>query len=350
MASTSANLINQERTDRVSRLLEEYPTLMITVRQDVAGRGLIATTYSASGLNGALRLLNPLAAFKNMHAPNYVRPDPDAARPPPIRTLIGAGLDSTMDHNKQIPVTQMMRDLVLNVCADHAEDVLPTGTTRIAPLALASRVCMFVAGLHPITCKPVPASATALAIAFTSRVLGIFVDVDNSCVSMARESAERALSSVDNLQAVITNYGYDVRGNVRRDGPTCLSPNDLAEEYSISWIGLVVFLIARQVELDLDAVGLATADRATMAPHAAALEFLIRKLQWLSPFSSRLNHLVSANAQSPFRTFDDLVRVWQKPNSVTLPDRTIKLNGPALEVIANGALMYKIGATMVGGM
>ncbi|AHJ14808.1 NS2 [Green River chinook virus] len=349
MSSTSATLITQERTERVSRLLELYPTLTVTLRQDTAQRGTIESNYSSSGLNGALRSLNPLAATHNFHAIGYVRPDPEAARAPPLRTLLSAGLDTALNHSCQCDVTPALRDFVKAACPLWFDDILPTSMARIAPLALASRISMAAAGINPVDLSLQHPSPTSTVVAFTSKVLGIFVDLTQKCVSVSSVPAARLIESVDSISAVITNYGYEMRGQVRRDGPTCLSPNDLADRYDMAWISAIVLLIAYQAELDLSAVALAPSDRLAMATHTAAVDVLVRRLQRLSPFSSRIMHLCVAHATNPFRNFDDLVMMWQKPDRFPLPPLTIQLSGSALEVVANGGQLFRIGAVMVGG-
>ncbi|QBX90061.1 NS protein [Atlantic halibut reovirus] len=349
MATTSANLITQERTERVSRLLEPYPTLTITLRQDTASRGSIESIYSSSGLNGALRSLNPLAATKSFHCVGYVRPDPEAARPPPLRALIASGQDSVLNHNSQCDIDSSMRAFIREACPLWADDVLPADLERIAPASLAARISLAAAGIKPTNLELSHPSPTTSVIAFTSRVLGVFADVDTSSISYSTVPAKGLIASPDMLGSIITNYGYETRGQMRRDAPTCISPNDLPESYDIAWLSAIVVLIAYQTEIDLSAFALNPTDRTSMASHTASIEVLMRRFQWLSPFSSKLMHLCVAHATNPFRSFEEMILMWQKPSKFTMPLISIKMSGSALEVIANEAQLFRIGAVMVGG-
>ncbi|AQU42734.1 NS2 [Fall chinook aquareovirus] len=345
--ATSTNLIGQERTDRVSKVLEDYPTLMVTIRQDTAARGHIQSNYSPSGLNGAIRFLNPMAAFKSMHVPSYKRPDPEAPKIG-LRTLISAGLDSTFNHNKQLDITPNLRAMIVEACPLWHKEVLPDSITNIAPLSLAARIGIAASGINPADLTLQAPSPTSMAVAFTSKVLGIYVDVAAGRLGVPTRSARASLETPQAHAAIITNYGYDVRGNVRNDAPTCVSPNDLHGGYDIDWLGMMILLMTCQVELDLDAVSLSQADRKVMEVHPPAMEFLMKKLQWFAPFSSRIMHLCAANSTTVFRAFDDMVLMWQKPDRYQMPQIQIKISGSFLEVSADGAEMFRVTASKVG--
>ncbi|AJD09455.1 NS38 [Micropterus salmoides reovirus] len=349
MAAPSAKLITQENTERVTRLLENYPTLGLTLRQDTSSRGAIESNYSASGLAGALRLLNPVAVNKNPHQPGYTRPDPEAARPPPLRTLINAGLDSALQHNSQCNVDGALRAFIAKACPSWSDDILPADWNRVSPLTLASRISLAAAGFNPKTMDLQPPSPTSMVIAYTSKVLGLCADMAQNCLGYMQTSAADAIRDPASLEWIITQYGYETKGFQRQDAPTCISPNDLDSKYDISWLAAIVLLVTYQLELDLTAASLSPADVNSMATHNSAVETLMFKMKWLAPFSSRIMHLCAANAANPFRSFSEMFLMWQKPTKYVLPNITMKLSGRFLEVIADGAELFSVSSSRVGG-
>ncbi|ANN11955.1 putative non-structural protein 38 [Etheostoma fonticola aquareovirus] len=350
MAAPSAKLITQENTERVTRLLENYPTLSLTLRQDTSSRGAIESNYSASGLASSLRLLNPIAVNKNPHQPGYVRPDPEATRPPPLRTLINAGLDTVLQHGSQCNVDQALRTFIETACPSWHADVLPQDWARVCPLTLASRISLAASGFNPNTLDLQAPSSTSMVIAYTSKVLGLCADMVNSTLGYLPTSAADAIRDPACLSVIITQYGYETKGFQRQDGPTCISPNDLDAKYDIAWLSAIVILVAYQVELDLTAASLSTTDVNSMATHNSAVETLMFKMKWLAPFSSRIMHLCAANAASPFRSFSEMFLMWQKPTKYVLPNITMRLSGRYLEVIANGAELFSVSSSRVGGI
>ncbi|ADZ31985.1 NS38 [Scophthalmus maximus reovirus] len=349
MATPSAKLITQENTERVTRLLENYPTLSLTLRQDTSNRGAIESNYSASGPAGSLRLLNPIAVNKNPHQPGYSRPDPEATRPPPLRTLINAGLDAALQHGSQCPVDQALRVFIEKACPHWHAEVLPNDWTRVCPLTLASRISLAAAGFDPNTLDLQAPSSTSMVIAYTSKVLGLCADLANSSLGYFQTSAADAIRNPDSLAVVITQYGYETKGFQRQDAPTCISPNDLDPKYDIAWLSAIVILIAYQLELDLTAASLSTTDVNSMSTHSTAVETLMFKMKWLAPFSSRIMHLCAANAANPFRSFSEMFLMWQKPTKYVLPNITMKLSGRFLEVIADGSELFSVSSSRVGG-
>ncbi|YP_398636.1 putative non-structural protein NS2 [Chum salmon reovirus CS] len=349
MAAPSAKLVTQENTERVTRLLENYPTLSLTLRQDTSSRGAIESNYSASGLAGSLRLLNPIAVNKNPHQPTYSRPDPEAARPPPLRTLINAGLDAALQHNSQCTVDAALHAFIKKACPMWHKDVLPDDWTRVCPLTLASRISLAASGFNPRSLDLQPPSATSMVIAYTSKVLGLYADLTQGVLGYLPTSAADAIKDPESLSLIITQYGYETKGFQRQDGPTCISPNDLESKYDISWLAAIVLLVAYQLELDLTAASLSPADVNSMSAHNSAVETLMFKMKWLSPFSSRIMHLCAANAASPFRSFSEMFLMWQKPTKYVLPTITMKLSGRFLEIIADGAELFSVSSSRVGG-
>nr|AAF91477.1 nonstructural protein NS38 [Grass carp hemorrhagic virus] len=352
MAHTgTATLINAERTDRTLRLLETFPSLTITIRQDTSGRDLVSSVYSATGMSAAARNLNPIANVKNMRQPGYVKPAHTATNTVPLRVATSTGLELPTAHLAQMPVDQALRDAVAAAVPAHAARVLPPNVDRVTPLTLASRVAMVCAGLDCDDIHEIAPAPTAMALAFTTKVLLIHVVVDGTGASIAvNPGAARDLLKADQLGNVITNYGYDVRGTVRRYTAAALAPSELPDTYPIEWLGLICGLIATQIELDLDMLAMNQTEQKLIAPHVQAVDPFINRLQSYATLSSRLMHLCVTHAQRPFRDFPELLRHWQKPELTPAIPVNIALKGAALEVSGNGAELFRVRALPIGGM
>ncbi|QBC40938.1 NS38 [Marbled eel reovirus] len=351
MASKPANLIRAENTSRVVRLLETYPSLSTTVRQDTADLGLIRTNYSASGLAAVSRLLNPLSAFKNARTPGYTRHVIDPTRPSPMRSLISAGLEPEGRHSCQIQVTPSLRQHIERTCGDRADDVLPPTTQYVTPVILASRVAMLHAGLNPADFSEIPPNPTALSIAFTTRALVYSVDVARACHGIHNGSALELLNSAGALDCMVVNYGFNLRPGMTRDGPGALSPAEFqSDTYPVDWIHLIFLLGVVQVETDIEQLAMSASDKQLVESHPEMVEPLMRRLQTFAPFSVPISRLCVQHAREPFRTLGAALRIWQRPALVVMPTITLNANGSSLEVIGDGTLLFKIGASLVGSV
>ncbi|ABV01048.1 NS38 [American grass carp reovirus] len=345
----AATLINAERSDCSLRLLENFPSLTITVRQDTSGRDLVASTYSATGMSAAARNLNPLANFRHMRQPGYLRPPHTALKPLPLRTAIMNGYESLTRHNGQIQVTPGLRELIKECAPELHESILPATVQHITPLSLATRLSMVCAGLHCddlVETRPV---TTSLTVAFTTKVLILAVDPDEAKLAVNARGADHLLT-VDGASTILTNFGYDIRGNVRRDAPQALSPSDLPDCYPVLWLGAVAGLIAVQLETDLDQLGMNLTEQKTLTAHPPAVDAFMRKLQSFALLSSRLFHLCVAHALEPFRDMAALLRVWQAPTLVQIPEVSLAIKGPSIEVQGNGTQLFQVRAAPIGGM